>query len=121
MYATCGKCGGKHDSVAATRACHTGDLFACHWMVEKWVGWTDEETGQSEGDMQVVDCGAEAIATERGWTCAAGHEHVTAEARHAEGWEYAEDWGEAKNLAAAGVEPLTMSGHVVLGPQSFAA
>ena len=64
--------------------------------------------------------GAEAIATARGWTCAAGHEHVTAEARHAEGWEYAECYDEAKALAAAGVEPLTMSGHLVTGPQSFA-
>lgn len=116
----CGHCSASHTSTAAVKACSQGNLFTCHWTVERYVGWTDDETGYSEGEMRFEDCGADAIATERGWTCAAGHEHVSIEARHNEDWEYAEDYDEARNLALAGVEPLTMSGHLVLGPQSFA-
>jgi len=115
----CAKCHQRHTSVAAVRACHEGTLTTCHWAVQRWVGWVDEETGESDGDMQVVDCGAEAVVTDRGWTCAAGHEHVTMEARHAEGWDYAEEYGEARDLALAGVEPRTMSGHAVTSPADF--
>jgi hypothetical protein len=124
MNIKCGKCSTSatavhHTSVAAVKACHEGNLFDCHWAVERWIGWTDEETGYSEGDTQIVDCAAEAIATERGWTCAAGHEHVTMQARHDEGWDHAEEYGEAMAMALAGIEPRTMSGHVVLGQRSF--
>lgn len=119
MNIRCAHCKGRHSSVAAIAACSKGLLFACHWLVERYVGWTDEETGESDGEMQTLDCGAEAIATERGWTCAAGHEHVNVQTRHAEGWDFAEEYGEAMDLAMAGVEPRTMSGHSVLGPQSF--
>lgn len=110
----CGHCRGTHPDIATIKACATGNLFPCHWAVEKFVGSPDERW------LQVVDCGADAIATERGWTCAAGHEHVNIETRHAERWDYVEDFGEAMNLARAGVEPLTMSGHLVTGPASFA-
>ena len=105
----CGNCKERHSTVVAVKACHTGDLFLCDWLVEHY----------TEDGLSVRDCGAEAVQTERGWTCAAGHAHVTIEARVAEGWDYAEDWGEAMNLAFAGVEPLTMSGHLVLNPASF--
>jgi hypothetical protein len=115
----CGKCGERHSSAAAVKACHEGNLFACHWAVEKPVGWTDEETGDAEWWTEVADCGAEAIATERGWTCEAGHEHVNMQTQHDEGWTYVEEYGEAMDVARAGVEPRTISGHVVLGPQSF--
>lgn len=117
----CGKCAETHASVDAVKACHAGNLFTCHWLVEipfRWV--TDEETGEVfDVEAHTRDCGAEAIATERGWTCAAGHEHVTAEARRNEGWDYAEEYGEAADLALAGVEPRTMSGHIVTSPSDF--
>lgn len=122
----CGKCGERHGSAAAVAACYVGALFACHWMVERpgrWVAYVDDETGEEVGDYiegGIEDCGAEAIASERGWSCAAGHEHVNVQSRVAEGWDYAEEYGEARDLAFAGVEPRTMSGHAVLGPQSFA-
>ena len=106
----CGHCTGTHTSPAAVRACSQGTLFACHWMVQDY----------NEDGVFHRDCGAEATATDRGWTCAAGHQPVTAEARHAEGWDYAEEYGEALAMARTGIEPLTMSGHLVLGPQSFA-
>lgn len=116
----CGHCQQPHTSVAAVKACSTNDLFACHWAVERYEGWVDEETGEAESWLVTVDCGAEAISTERGWTCAAGHQHVSMQARADEGWDYAEEYGEAMTMAMAGIEPLTMTGHIVLGPQSFA-
>lgn len=117
----CGKCKASHTSIDAVRACYTGALFSCHWMVERYIGWVDEETGEGEGENQIVDCGAEAIGTERGWTCAAGHEHVTIEAQHNEGWAYAADAGEAILLARAGVEPRTMDGRIATSPDNFVA
>lgn len=107
----CGHCHEHHASVAAVRACSQEATIApCHWLVE-----VSTEDGRA-----VVECGAEAIFTERGYTCAAGHQHVNAQARHAEGWDYAESWGEAMDLARAGVEPLTMDGHLVTAPADFA-
>lgn len=113
MNAKCGKCAKTHSSIASYKACHTGDLFSCHWMVQRYVGDPDEPW------LTVVDCGAEAIATERGWTCAAGHEHVTMQARHDEGWDYAEDAGEAHAMVGAGVTPFTMDGRIATSPADF--
>ena len=119
MSIKCAHCKNRHSSVEAVKACAAGALTTCHWMVERpeVVGGCEEYGFEVEWG--IVDCGAEAVVTERGWTCAAGHSFVTATARREEGWEYAEDFGEAMALARAGVEPLTMSGHTVLGPQSF--
>lgn len=111
----CGNCQEPHRSVEAIKACHGGaTILACGWLVA-----TFRSFGEDEVWPDTVECGAEAILTERGYSCAAGHEHVTMEARHAEGWDYAEDYDEAKALAFAGVEPLTMSGHLVTGPRDF--
>ena len=49
-----------------------------------------------------------------------GQQRKHGQARAEQGWDYAEEYGEAMDLALAGVEPRTMSGHAVLGPQSFA-
>lgn len=110
-----------HGSVETVRACHAGaEITTCGWLVERYVGWVDEETGQADGSTMTVECGAECIVDERGYRCDAGHEHVTMQARAAEGWDYAEEYDEARALAFAGVEPRTMSGHIVTGPQDFA-
>jgi len=103
---TCGKCKELHHSAAAVRACYAGATIApCNWLVERftpgeYVGddWLEEVTREE-------DCGAEAIYDDRGFTCDAGHSHVRAEIRNAEGWEYAEDADEALLLAKAGVDP----------------
>lgn len=109
-----------HASVAAVAACHAGaEVGPCGWLVERIHVNYDPEGGGGEGWTVTEDCGAEAIFDARGYRCAAGHEHVTMEARNAEGWDYAEEYGEARDLAMAGVEPRTMSGHVVTGPQDF--
>lgn len=46
------------------------------------------------------------LAGERGYTCEAGHDHVYAEVRDREGWEYAEDEDEARQLARADATPV---------------
>ena len=80
----------------------------CTWLVPYPAYWVtfDEETGEGDWmDAGVEDCGAPVTETDRGWTCARGHGHVYAEVRYAEGWDYAEDAGEAELLARAGTEP----------------
>jgi hypothetical protein len=118
---TCGKCQTTHQSIDAVRACHDGATIAtCGWLVERYQGWVDEETGEGESWLVTVDCGAECIYDERGYRCAAGHEHVNMETRHREQWDYAEDAGEAMNLMRAGVQPFTMDGHIATSPADFA-
>lgn len=106
---TCGKCRQTHASVDAVRACYAGATIApCTWLVERTYTFVDEETGEwwgGEDGPTIEDCGAEAIYTDRGFECAAGHSHVTAEIRFAEGWDYAEDAMEAAQLSKYGTEP----------------
>lgn len=103
----CGKCKDGHGSVAAVKACYAGaTVSACTWLVERWFHSGDPDDG---GYQAVVDCGAEAIFTDRGFECAAGHSHVVAEVRSAEGWDYAEDHGEAEILAKWGTEPRDLA------------
>lgn len=86
---------------AATAAVDAGhDVFACGWLVESYThpGRCDDEDEFGCGGCEmlaegprVVECGAVAVGTERGFTCLAGHGHVRAEVRHNEGWDYFED------------------------------
>ena len=77
----------------------TRTVGPCDWLVERW---RDDFDG---GRKVIVECGADAVFDDRGWECAAGHSHVVAEVRAAEGGGYAEDEGEASRLGSAGVEP----------------
>ena len=82
----------------------------CGWMVEHRGQWVEYEVepGEWYGEWTepgVRECGAKVTETDRGWTCDAGHGHVFMEVRHAEGWDYAEDDGDAMNLTKAGTEP----------------
>lgn len=99
----CAQCKATHGSVEAIRCCHAGATIApCHWLVERWFDSGDPDDGGYKAE---VECGAEAIYTDRGFECAAGHSHVRAEVRQAEGWDYAEDHGEAESLSRWGTEP----------------
>lgn len=98
----CGQCERRHHSAEVGRRCHAGKTYPCGWQIQ--VG-LDED-----GGAVIDECGAAAWDTERGWKCDAGHEHVTAEARWREGWDYAADPGEAMLLARAGVQPVAMDG-----------
>lgn len=96
------------------RACYNGATIApCHWLVERTHWNQDPETGEwwgGEDGPVVEDCGAEAVYDDHGYACSAGHSHVHAEVRYAQGWDYAEDDGEAARLVKAGVIPVRFDG-----------
>lgn len=109
MAFICGNCKNKHRDAADGRACYAGKTVPvvgpCTWLVARPYLDFDyiEQTTETE-------CGAEAVYTERGFTCAAGHSHVNAEFRVQEGWDYAHDEEEAYVLAYYGTVPMRMDG-----------
>jgi hypothetical protein len=130
----CGSCKGRHATTAQVFACYVAaglveGWFLCTWMVRHSERCTDRgiytDDGEfimcgacEDGGYQVEDCGAPARLLEdgTGFECMAGHSHIDAEARQAQGWEYAEDRYEAKRLVMAGVEPRTMDGKIWVEP-----
>jgi len=107
MAFTCGNCKESHDRASEGRACYAGNLARCSWLVERII----------EGETYVFDCGAWVVHTDRGWSCGAGHSHVHLEVQVREGWAYASDPGEARQLARVGVFPMKMDGS---GPEEIA-
>lgn len=106
----CGNCKKSHRSVETARRCYAGDIFTCGWLYPY----------QLEGEQCVGECDAAAWETDRGFTCEAGHEHVTAQKRLEEGWDYAADPYEAAGLARVGVEPVAMDGGAIdIDPYTF--
>jgi hypothetical protein len=100
-------CGQRHDLVAEARACQQVEIASCHWLVEEF----------TEDGVRHVDCGANAVYTQRGWRCTQGHSHVYSEFRAKEGWDYSDGPHDAKNLARFGIFPMTMDG---TGPAEIA-
>lgn len=110
----CGHCDLSHHTVAQVRVCGTGvyvdpetgivreGCAPCTWLI-------DTLQYDEDGQKIIRDCGHPAWSDERGWRCAAGHEHVYGEVRATEGWDYADD-DEAAALAANGVVPVQMDG-----------
>lgn len=88
----------QHASIDAVRACYANALFSCYWLVTEY----------AEDGPRTVECGAEAVSTDRGWYCADGHSHVNANVRHAESWDYAHH-DEAAALRKSGVTPVDMT------------
>lgn len=107
MAFKCGNCKGSHTQAIEGRACYAGDLFTCDAGV----------LAHGEDGPYERPCGAPAIATDRGFFCLAGHSHVNAEVRAQEGWDYAHDPFEARQLMRAGTFPVTMDGS---GPSEIA-
>lgn len=108
MSVTCGNCKETHHSVEAVRRCYAGEASPCGWQYharDRWGFVTDED-----GERIVLECKALAWDTGRALVCEDGHEHVWAEARAAEGWDYAEDAEEARRLAKVGVASVGMDG-----------
>jgi len=103
-----------HENIAAVRACHRGETHPCNWLVSISAGWSSEI--EDWVDARSVECGATSweLADGRGWTCAAGHEHIHAEVRDAERWDYADGPEEARRLAAVGVASVGMDGGPIL-------
>lgn len=106
MPITCGnraKHNGTTGTHATVRACYLDPTtHACTWLTEVY----------TEDGLSAAECGALAweLPGGRGWACEAGHEHITAQARHDEGWDYAEDRDEAARLAKVGVASVQMDG-----------
>lgn len=109
MAFICGNCKDRHPKAADARACYSGEVVPvvgpCTWLVERPYYDFDDVRQVSTGE-----CGAEAVYTERGFTCAAGHSHVDAQYRRQEGWDYAHDEEEAYVLAYYGTVPVRMDG-----------
>jgi hypothetical protein len=105
---TCGHCQRPHHYAATARACSQDRTFVCDWLVQL--------PGQEYTDFEPIirECGATAVVTERGFECEAGHEHVNAETRDAEGWDYASDEEEAAVRAKYGYESRLPDGHVFI-------
>jgi hypothetical protein len=100
---TCGKCKGTHYAVSTVRLCYSSvPTFTCDWQYE--------ETYNEDGERPVLECGALAWEDRRGVYCENGHEHIHAEVRANEGWDYAEDEQEAGALLALGVRSVGMDG-----------
>lgn len=100
----CGRCSQAHRSVKSVRLCYTGiAIWPCWWEI-------DTRRYDEDGAPIIETCGADAQETDRGWGCTAGHEHVSAEIRAAEGWDYADDEDEARLLRSHGVDAVAMNG-----------
>lgn len=77
----------------------TTDEWPCDWLIE----YRDED------GVSTRECGAPCRETDTGWACQRGHEHVTAQVRAEQGWDYAADPSEATLLARYGTEPRDMA------------
>jgi hypothetical protein len=106
-YADQGGCPGWHNTAAEVKACFEAKkdgAWPCSWVVQ---------SRYDDGSYFYHDCGAPTRYTDeaRGiYECDRGHDHVPAEVRQAEGWDYAADQGEAEQLTRNGVRPMQMDG-----------
>lgn len=91
-----------HANAAAVRSCFLGD-GVCDWLM-------DMGTHPEDGERMIMECGYALHVTARGHHCDNGHQHVTAEVRWTEGWDYASDELEAEGLRKCGVEAVAMNG-----------
>jgi hypothetical protein len=104
---TCAHCKATHTAVEAVRRCHADETFTCGWQYQARdrYGVLRDEDGQEI----ILECDALAWDNGRAIVCENGHEHVNAEARHREGWDYADE-EEGPGLMRAGVFPIAMDG-----------
>ena len=116
----CGSCKDRHPSAYLVLCCYVAagkvdGAWPCSWLVEAALATGDPDEPFYPA---IVECGAPARyrADGTGYDCEAGHEHTDAQARQAQGWDYAGDDGEALLLARAGVEPREVDGHVWVRP-----
>jgi hypothetical protein len=110
-----GQCPGWHETAEAVRRCYVAagridGLWTCGWQFEGAIATGDPDEPYYRGILE-CDAPARERADGSGYDCEAGHEHTYAEARQAQGWDYADE-DEAAGLAKAGVEPRTMTGQV---------
>lgn len=97
----------------------------CNWVITYVPEVTyDDETGEAyfwdDPELPTRDCGAEAAYTDGRWVCAAGHGHVSAEARDRENWDYCEDEWDAAVVSRAGKRVVSMGPHTVIDEREAA-
>jgi hypothetical protein len=112
MSFKCGSCRERHEHIEQVKQCFGLDvglyLGPCTWQTQgRTITTGDPEEPYYYDAEGVTECGAKMYAREdgTGYDCLNGHDHTTAEARYNQGWDYAEDEDEAKQLVKAGVEP----------------
>jgi len=112
----CGSCRSRHLTRDEVLRCYVAagrikDVWPCSWLVEGPIPTGDPDEPYYQG---IYECGAPSRmrADGTGYDCDDGHEHTDAEARQAQGWDYAADDDEARGLARNFVEPRTMAGQV---------
>lgn len=110
MGIKCGKCTGRHDNVAAIRACHDESLFTCTWLV-------DTRQITEDGEPIIIECGRDGypLPGDRGTTCSAGHENVSMETQWREGWAYVDAEDAAGYARDTLRTPVLMDGHAFIG------
>jgi hypothetical protein len=102
-----------HQDVAQVRSCYQAaqdvargtEVWPCTWLLE---GRYDD------GSRFTFECGSPSRLTpehgEGSYACESGHDHVPAEVRLEQGWDYAEDAEEAMRLRRNGVQAVAMNG-----------
>lgn len=105
---TCGYCKKTHSAVALVKACYAGDTGPCGWQYNVPTVWSPE--AEDFIDAHTAECDALSWWDERGTYCEAGHEHINAETRHDEGWDYVDDAEEARRLRKLGIQAVSMRG-----------
>jgi hypothetical protein len=101
-----------HPSAELVRACYEAKrdvqagiaVWPCSWLAQE--GFTED------GVPVIVECGLPTRFTDDkgSYACIGGHDHVPAEVRFEQGWDYAEDDDEARRLAQAGTRPVQVNG-----------
>lgn len=118
MAFICGNCKNKHRDAADGRACYGGQsvpvVGPCTWLVQR--RYLDFD--YIEQTME-VECGAEALYTDEGFTCAAGHSHINADVMAQRGLVYVDSPEEAYVIGYYHPEltPISMDGTHEVTPQ----
>lgn len=100
-----------HRTVEEVHACYRAkhdvakgiEVWACGWLME---GRYDD------GSKFTYPCEAPTryVGGRGSFECAAGHDHVPAEVRYEQGWDYASDEEEAHYLRSHGIDAVAMNG-----------
>lgn len=97
-----------HATIDAVRACYLeSETWPCTWLMSY--------THPEDGEIRTVECAGLSwfLLDNRGYICEHGHEHIYAEVRAVERWDYAADPEEAGLLAGRGVRPIAMDGTAI--------
>lgn len=100
-----------HESVADVRDCFEARRRELAGVATWPCDWLLAHVGD-DGETYTYECGAPAWETNPDGTtsCTRGHEHVPAQVRARQGWDYADDEFEAARLRHLGIQAVAMNG-----------